>query len=186
MIEKLIENKNTMKVLEHFIIHERWEQNVKDLCEDLEIYPKEMKTILKKLVEWDIIKKIKTIEMTDFYKINPNSKLINPLRVLIQEMSFFSSSKIAEDQAGQELTEEERELRKKIEGVIGLRFFMRFPRHAKCPICETNKNKPCILIQIIGTDDGEGNLKAHPFHIACLDLWYDAKHKFLIQKIGKK
>lgn len=76
-----------------------------------------------------------------------------------------------------------------IRKIIGLRLYRRFPKQVECPICKTDENKPCILIPICGTDDGEGHIEAHPFHITCLDLWYDnedATCKFIFQKIEKK
>jgi hypothetical protein len=96
ILEELITDERTIRVLEHFIIHEEFEQNRKDLCEELKIYPRKMNEILEKLVEWEIIEVTKTIAKTNFYKVNHASKLINPLRVLIQEMSFINSLKISE------------------------------------------------------------------------------------------
>jgi len=50
MLEELIRDKNTAKVIEHFIIHERWEQDQKDLISELKIHPKTMKDILQTLL----------------------------------------------------------------------------------------------------------------------------------------
>jgi hypothetical protein len=41
------------------------------------------------------------------------------------------------------------------------------PDHAICPVCKTNEDKPCILLPIDGT--GDGNIvEAKPTHVECM------------------
>lgn len=90
-------NKNMAKVVEHFIIHEEWEQNQKELCEFLEIYPRAMKKLLETLEqELKIIKVTRKIAKSKFYKINQKSELINPLRVLIKKLTYQKALETAE------------------------------------------------------------------------------------------
>lgn len=96
---------NTMKVIEHFIIHECWEQNMKDLCEILEIYPRDLRPILENLTKWGFLTITKTIAKTNFYKLNQNSKLINPIRVLVQELSIQGSLETAKEEMEKEKEE---------------------------------------------------------------------------------
>jgi len=48
------------------------------------------------------------------------------------------------------------------------RQFPHFPKdNAICPLCETNADKPCVLLPIDGTE--EGNIvQAQPTHAGCL------------------
>ena len=98
MLEELFENKEMARVIEHFILHEKFEQNRKDLCEINEIYPTEMKLILKKLIDWGIIVKTREIAMTGFYLVNPKSELITPLRILSQKFGIARALHIASEQ----------------------------------------------------------------------------------------
>jgi len=53
-----------------------------------------------------------------------------------------------------------------------MRTFYNFPANSKCPICGTSDNKPCVLVPIDRTE--QGNLcKAEPVHVDCLtnDEW---------------
>ena len=95
---ELFENKNMVKVIEHFIIHERFEQNIKDLCEINEIYPREMKKILKKLLQFGIIIKTREIAMTGFFLVNKESDLITPLRLLSQRFGMMRALQITEEE----------------------------------------------------------------------------------------
>lgn len=83
------------------------------------------------------------------------------------------------------LSAEDEALWRKMEAVLGLRFFMVFPKVAKCPVCKTNENKPCILIEILGSKK-DNDSHAVPFHLACLNLYYDVGNKFIVQRIGGK
>ena len=102
MLEELFFHKKMAGVIEHFVIHERWEQNKKDLCEILEIYPELMKEILEKLIEFDLIKVTKQIAKSKFYQINKQSKLLLSLRRLIQEFGMQTSLKIAKEELNKE------------------------------------------------------------------------------------
>jgi hypothetical protein len=50
-----------------------------------------------------------------------------------------------------------------------MRAFEHFPEDAKCPLCGTNKDKPCFLAGVDGTqkDDIE---QAIPVHVECLTI----------------
>lgn len=88
MLEELFFSKNAVKTVEHFVLHEMWEQNQKDLCDALEIYQKAMKLILEKLVEYEIIIETKQIAKSKFYKLNQESNLIKPLRLLSKRFGY--------------------------------------------------------------------------------------------------
>ena len=49
------------------------------------------------------------------------------------------------------------------------RIFEHFPESdaIKCPICGTNRDAPCVLVAIDGTDEG-WNCEASPTHVDCL------------------
>jgi hypothetical protein len=96
MIEELISDKNTMRVIEFLILHERWEQNQKDLCEALEIYPKSMKEIITNLVKYEIIIPNKKIAKSILYVINEKNPLVKTFRVLITQFNDLNMKKIYE------------------------------------------------------------------------------------------
>ena len=46
------------------------------------------------------------------------------------------------------------------------RTFEQFPEDVTCPVCQTNDQGQCVLVQIDGT--GDGNIaEAVPVHLAC-------------------
>jgi len=47
------------------------------------------------------------------------------------------------------------------------RIFPEFNTDSNCPICGTNDNTPCVLIPIMGTEDGN-NIQAKAVHVNCL------------------
>jgi len=102
MLEELFFHEKVARVIEHFIIHERWDQNKKEICEILEIYPELMKEILEKLIEFNLIEVTKRIARSKFYRINKQSKLLPSLRKLIQEFGMLRSLKIAEKELNKE------------------------------------------------------------------------------------
>ena len=109
MLEELFFHEKVARVIEHLVIHEKWEQNKKELCEILEIYPELMKEILAKLVEFNLIEVTKKIARSKFYKINKQSKLLPFLRGLIQEFGIQRSLIIAEEEINkEEITEKEK------------------------------------------------------------------------------
>lgn len=95
MLEELFFHEKAAVVIEHFVIHEKWEQNKKELCENLEIYPKLMRKILDTMMEFKIIKVTRQIARSKFYKLNTESKLIPYLRGLVQDMSIQKSLEFA-------------------------------------------------------------------------------------------
>lgn len=99
MLEKLFPSSEA-RVVEWLILHERWAQNQKDLCEALKIYPKAMRKILARLEGLKIIRVTKRIAKSKFYRINPECALVNPLRVLIQDLNFFLAEQEAQSQLG--------------------------------------------------------------------------------------
>ena len=62
-----------------------------------------------------------------------------------------------------------------------LRTFENFPKDSKCPICGTSENGECILIGVVGTEEGL-NCKAEVFHTGCLEMWYDEDNKIIYQR----
>ena len=50
------------------------------------------------------------------------------------------------------------------------RTFDHFPEAFACPICKSNKDSPCVLVPIPGTEDGR-NVEANPVHVKCADLF---------------
>jgi len=45
--------------------------------------------------------------------------------------------------------------------------FDHFPKESKCPVCGTSDDKPCVLVPIHGTQDGN-NVEAQPVHADCI------------------
>ena len=102
MLEELFFHEKVARAIEYFIIHEKWEQNKKEIGEVLEIYPELMKEILDKLVEYELIIVTKKIAKSKFYRINKQSNLLSLLRGLIQEFGMQRSLKIAEEEMNKE------------------------------------------------------------------------------------
>jgi DNA-binding MarR family transcriptional regulator len=96
MLEELFFSKKMTRTIEHFILHEKWEQNQKDLCEALEIYQKAMKEILRRLVEYGLIKETKRIAKSRFFILNKESEFVKPLRSLSQKFGALRAVKMAE------------------------------------------------------------------------------------------
>lgn len=58
--------------------------------------------------------------------------------------------------------------------------FKHFPVTDTCPVCQTNDDKPCLLIIIDGTQ--EGNIaQAIPVHSDCIELRYNRELKIFYQ-----
>ncbi len=88
ILEDLFFNKNVARTIEHFLLHEKWEQNQQDLCESINLYPRAMKPILEKLVAFGLIKETRRIAKSRFYKLNEESNLILPLRLLSKNFGY--------------------------------------------------------------------------------------------------
>ena len=52
----------------------------------------------------------------------------------------------------------------------------------RCPICDTNDNKPCTLISIDGTQNSN-IAKAKMFHLDCIELVFNDNMNVLYQFI---
>lgn len=50
-----------------------------------------------------------------------------------------------------------------------MRIFEKFPTTHICPICKTNENKPCTLIDVEEIREGF-EVTSIPVHLDCLDL----------------
>jgi hypothetical protein len=48
-----------------------------------------------------------------------------------------------------------------------MRLFEKFPQQSKCPICGTNEDKVCFLMEIDGTQK-ENICEAQPTHADCI------------------
>lgn len=64
-----------------------------------------------------------------------------------------------------------------------MRTFAHFPEQAKCPLCDSNKDSECVLIEIIGTAQ-DGIAEGQPTHTACLfrDLRFQKQDKFIFAR----
>ncbi|MCP4255006.1 MAG: hypothetical protein GY775_16690 [Candidatus Scalindua sp.] len=51
----------------------------------------------------------------------------------------------------------------------------------KCPICNSNGDKPVVLIGIQGTEKGN-NMEAEQFHLDCIELTYFEKDRIIAQQ----
>ncbi|HME50768.1 MAG TPA: hypothetical protein VKM55_00995 [Candidatus Lokiarchaeia archaeon] len=87
MLEELFSDKNTALIIEYFLLHERWEQNQKDLCDEFHIYQTGMKKILENLVNLNIIKITRQIAKSKFYTLNTDSKIVNALNSVLFELN---------------------------------------------------------------------------------------------------
>lgn len=113
MIDELFSDKNVSKVLKYFLVHEMWEQNQLDLCENLKIYQQGMRKALKILEYFDLIKISRQIAKSKFYSLNKESKIVRTLRILNDQLAtkknlklieedFFSEEKIKSDEIKEE------------------------------------------------------------------------------------
>jgi len=48
-----------------------------------------------------------------------------------------------------------------------MRIFEHFPEQTRCVLCGTNKDKPCVLVAVDGTENGN-ICEAKPVHVECL------------------
>ena len=53
-----------------------------------------------------------------------------------------------------------------------MKTFKHYPNGITCPVCKTNEDKECVLIEIQGTREGY-NVEAHPIHVDCLQSLID-------------
>lgn len=53
----------------------------------------------------------------------------------------------------------------------------------RCLVCQTNEDKPCALLGIIGSEEEDGNMQAVQVHIDCLDLQYYPQSRIIGQKV---
>ena len=62
-----------------------------------------------------------------------------------------------------------------------LRTFEHFPPEAICPVCQTTDDGECVLIRIIGTENGH-LMEGQPFHLACaVPDYYDPESGLLVR-----
>jgi len=59
--------------------------------------------------------------------------------------------------------------------------FKHFPKDVTCPLCGTNKDSPCTLVQIDGTSNGN-IAEAIPIHIECISLRYNKELNLFYQR----
>jgi len=50
-----------------------------------------------------------------------------------------------------------------------MRTYDNFPAKSTCPVCGTNDNRECVLVPIVGAEEG-GNVECKPFHADCVIL----------------
>lgn len=54
-----------------------------------------------------------------------------------------------------------------------------------CLLCGEAKDKPVILVGIVGTESG-GNMEARQVHVDCIDLLYYPEPGIIAQKVEEK
>ncbi len=65
-----------------------------------------------------------------------------------------------------------------------MREFKHYPSSDKCLICNTNEDKPCILVGIDGTQE-DNIIEAIPVHSDCIELRYSKQYGILYQSLAK-
>lgn len=67
-----------------------------------------------------------------------------------------------------------------------MKIFKHYNQDAKepCIICQTKDDKECVLIGIVGTEEGH-NMQAIAIHLDCLDLYYYPTMKIIAMKTGE-
>lgn len=88
MLCHLFPDRRAVNTIEWFILHDHWEQNQKDLCQALKIYPAAMSKILDRLVTQGLIRETRRIAKSRFFALNKASKLIEPLRALMDQFNL--------------------------------------------------------------------------------------------------
>jgi len=53
----------------------------------------------------------------------------------------------------------------------------------KCPICNTNEDKPIVLMGVDGTEDGNIE-EAEQIHLDCINLRLNKQYRLIYQKYG--
>lgn len=97
MLSALFPDVRSVVVIEYFLLHEQNELNQKDLCDALKIYPAPMAKILHQL-EWiGLIRETRRIAKSRFYKLDKTSRLIEPLRALMDEFNHEYAVKFAKE-----------------------------------------------------------------------------------------
>jgi DNA-binding transcriptional regulator LsrR (DeoR family) len=82
MLEKLFTDKDMTRLIEFLIIHEKWEQNLIELSNSLNI------SQLKLGIYLELLKTYNLIEINEnLIKINSSSLLVKELRVLISQIN---------------------------------------------------------------------------------------------------
>jgi len=66
-----------------------------------------------------------------------------------------------------------------------MKIFKQFNTSGNCFICNTNENKPCVLIPKDNTED-DGIEEAEQVHIDCINLRYNPEINFFYQKVSNK
>lgn len=65
-----------------------------------------------------------------------------------------------------------------------MRVFDHYPQDSRdvCPVCQTRDDKPCVLIGIVGTQ--EGNIvEAVAVHLECVELFWIKEDNLFVQII---
>ena len=64
-----------------------------------------------------------------------------------------------------------------------MRIFEHFNTASECMLCGTNEDKPCTLIGVDGTQDGNIE-EAEQIHVDCLEIRYSPDVKMFYQRLG--
>lgn len=87
MLEELLADKNTIKVIEFLIIYERWAQNQKAICEAVGIYARDAKKIIERLLFYDLIRPEKKIAKSVQYMLNTENVLVRIFSMLLHQFT---------------------------------------------------------------------------------------------------
>jgi len=98
MLEKLLSDKNTIRVIEFFLKSDD-KYNVplnfnndishKDLCSLNEIYPDEMLKILKRLSKYGFVIRTRKVASHKFYRVVRESNIYHHLTLLLKEVEKY-------------------------------------------------------------------------------------------------
>ena len=65
-----------------------------------------------------------------------------------------------------------------------MRTFTGFPQDSACPVCHTNEDRECIVIEIDGTINGN-ICEGQPLHTDCIKLRFNREIGAIYQQVEK-
>jgi len=88
-----------VKVLDFFLDNEEFDYSLTDIAKYADIGSSTLHQIWPKLVEFDIVKKIRRVGKTELYRLNLNNPLVKKLRELDMTISTLAIEKEVREQA---------------------------------------------------------------------------------------